>query len=143
MKNNPYTEVQEEAGDAANGSENHSPDLKVRRPLSRGLRPRIIVVVLSVLLAVTAVLFVTFVALYATKTSSPSSSSSGSDVCTSEACLNLAVQIKGAMDESINPCDDFYNFTCGNWPAFNKIPEGKLPPQLFQLCFEGLVTCDV
>ena len=49
------------------------------------------------------------------------------NVCVSEACLDLAVQIKGAMDESVDPCDDFYNFTCGNWPAFNHIPEGSSP----------------
>jgi predicted metalloendopeptidase len=41
----------------------------------------------------------------------------------SEACLDLAVQIKGSMDETVDPCENFYNFTCGNWDVFNHIPQ--------------------
>ena len=106
------------AEDAKNGT--NSPELEVRgQKSSPSFLPKAIIAVLSVLLAVAVVLFVVFVALYVTK-----SSSSSSEVCQSEACLDLAVQIKGAMDESIDPCEDFYNFTCGNWAVFNHIPQG-------------------
>ena len=108
-----------------------SPDFKVRSPTFGGLLAKIIIAVLSALLLVAVVLFVVFVSLYASDSSSSSSSSSSSasspQVCQSEACLDLAVQIKGAMDESVDPCEDFYNFTCGNWPFFNHIPEGNSP----------------
>ena len=110
--------------------------VQAHRSKSSGLLAKIVIVLLSVLLIVAVALFVAFVVLYATKSSTSSSSSppansstspssaNSSDVCQSEACFDLAVQIKGAMDESVDPCEDFYNFTCGHWAAFNHIPEG-------------------
>ena len=93
----------------------------------------VIVVLLALFLIVTTVLAAAFVALYVTKSDSDSSSSSspnssnsstGSNVCQTEACFDVAVQILGAMDEDVDPCEDFYNFTCGNWALFHAIPPG-------------------
>src|SRR6478609_11127595 len=30
-----------------------------------------------------------------------------------------------AMDKSANPCDDFYQYTCGGWMAHNPIPSDQ------------------
>ena len=84
---------------------------------------------LSIFLLVTTALSVTFIVLYATRdrSSSEVSSSSGlSDICQTDACFNLSLQIKGFMNENVDPCEDFYNFSCGNWVTYNRLTEGKV-----------------
>jgi endothelin-converting enzyme len=41
-----------------------------------------------------------------------------------ESCVTLAALVLDNMDRSIDPCDDFYNFSCGGWEATNIVPEG-------------------
>ena len=36
-----------------------------------------------------------------------------------------AARVRGAMDTTANPCDDFYQFACGTWVRENVIPEDK------------------
>lgn len=35
----------------------------------------------------------------------------------------IAGSILSKMDKSVNPCDDFYTFSCGGWLNENPIPE--------------------
>ena len=91
---------------------------------SRRANKKIVIGILSVLLvlAIAIGLTVTFAVLYGIKSDS---SSSESDVCQSEACFQLSMQIVGTMDETADPCQHFYNFTCGNWDIYNNITKGK------------------
>lgn len=42
------------------------------------------------------------------------------DVCRTYKCINAMIHIHGQLDETVNPCDDFYNFACGNFKKITK-----------------------
>ncbi|XP_036415962.1 endothelin-converting enzyme 1 isoform X2 [Colossoma macropomum] len=46
-------------------------------------------------------------------------------VCLSEPCVSVAASVMAALDRSVDPCHDFYNFACGGWVKKNPLPEGK------------------
>ena len=50
---------------------------------------------------------------------------SGPDTCTTPGCVQLAAQMTAAMNQSVDPCEDFYEFSCGNWGQKNPIPPGS------------------
>ena len=39
------------------------------------------------------------------------------DECSSEECIQTSRRILGNMDISVDPCEDFYHFTCGGWES--------------------------
>ena len=44
--------------------------------------------------------------------------------CLTEECVQLAALVLSRMDTSVNPCQNFYNFSCGRWMRDNIIPTG-------------------
>ncbi|RVE72607.1 hypothetical protein OJAV_G00039050 [Oryzias javanicus] len=45
--------------------------------------------------------------------------------CLTGPCITVASAVMGALDRSVDPCHDFYNFACGGWVKNNPLPEGK------------------
>ncbi|KAK7093870.1 endothelin-converting enzyme 1-like [Littorina saxatilis] len=54
--------------------------------------------------------------------------SSGEDtegVCVDASCVLRAGELLAAMDTEVDPCKDFYQYSCGNWIKTHSIPESE------------------
>ncbi|XP_053715599.1 phosphate-regulating neutral endopeptidase PHEX isoform X2 [Synchiropus splendidus] len=45
------------------------------------------------------------------------------EFCLTPECIEAAGSILSKMDETVDPCEDFYGFACGGWLKDNQIPE--------------------
>lgn len=46
-------------------------------------------------------------------------------LCLTEPCITVASGVLGGLDQSVDPCNDFYDFACGGWIKRNPLPDGK------------------
>lgn len=46
-------------------------------------------------------------------------------VCLTQGCVKAAARMLTAMDLSVDPCDDFFEFSCGSWNKINIIPDDR------------------
>ena len=47
------------------------------------------------------------------------------EVCNDPKCVKVADRVLASMDDSVNPCDNFYQYACGGWIKNHKIPKSK------------------
>lgn len=59
-------------------------------------------------------------------------------VCSTPECLNAAESIIEKLDKSEQPCDNFYNFACGQYIKSTKIPEDKVMVDSFSIVRDKL-----
>lgn len=72
------------------------------------------------------------------------------NVCLTKKCREVSAWIKKAINETVNPCEDFYEYACGQWMKDHTIPKGKLQISSFtevrdknnEAMKEALVTDD-
>ena len=93
-------------------------DEKVKRTYNAPLVALLVLLSVFLIVALVVIIYLGFVS------SSCSSSSNTSNTCMSTGCVNLASAVLGSMNTSVDPCTDFYNFSCGGWDNANVIPSG-------------------
>ena len=81
----------------------------------------------TVLVAIIAVLIIICIVLSALLTRSGKSSFGAKKeaVCITEGCIDAAYHMFHSMNQSVDPCDNFYEYACGGWAQNNPIPESK------------------
>eukprot|EP01084_Bolivina_argentea_P285047 488729_1 len=73
---------------------------------------------LLISLFISIVLFIAlliFTIVYVAKNENKSTSDSSDNICFTEQCIEVSQELLSYMDESINPCNDFFHFSCGGW----------------------------
>ncbi|XP_012274418.1 neprilysin-4 isoform X2 [Orussus abietinus] len=61
------------------------------------------------------------------------------EMCQTEDCIRTAARVIGAMNRSVDPCQDFYNFACGGWINKNPIPQSQTSWDQLSLLREELL----
>ncbi len=90
-------------------------------------------ILIPVAIAVPTVLFlvVLFVLVGLAANGSFNARSDQDSVCTTPSCVELGATVLRNMNISVDPCEDFYNYSCGGWEARNTIPSGYGSYSLF------------
>lgn len=61
-----------------------------------------------------------------------------SKVCVTEGCVKAAADILKNMDQRVDPCSDFYRYSCGGWIDSQVIPDDKTSVSLFSVVQDEL-----
>ena len=59
-------------------------------------------------------------------------------VCLSPECVQTAASLLGAMDRTVDPCHDFFEFACGSWNKRHVIPEDRSSVSTFEVLADQL-----
>jgi len=60
------------------------------------------------------------------------------NICLTKGCIHSASKVLDAMDPTVEPCDDFYYFACGNFVKNTNIPDEKISVNTFSIIGDRL-----
>lgn len=58
---------------------------------------------------------------------------SQSTICETPGCVRAAAKLMDTIDETVDPCDNFYEFACGNYLKNTEIPASKVTVDSFSV----------
>lgn len=70
--------------------------------------------------------------------SAPANQDKDGEVCLTPGCVHAASKMLEQIDDSVEPCDDFYNFACGNFVENTIIPDDKVSVNTFSVISDKL-----
>ncbi|RWS10237.1 membrane metallo-endopeptidase-like 1 [Dinothrombium tinctorium] len=59
-------------------------------------------------------------------------------VCLTPGCVKAAAELLKNMDETVDPCKDFYHFACGGWVESQVIPDDRTSVSVFSVLQDEL-----
>uniref|UniRef100_A0A803XRC7 endothelin-converting enzyme 1 n=1 Tax=Meleagris gallopavo TaxID=9103 RepID=A0A803XRC7_MELGA len=83
-------------------------------------RSQLELVLCTVAITLALLLGITIVALAIQYSRDPSHT-----MCLTDACIRVASKILEALDTDTDPCQDFYQYSCGGWIKRNPLPNGR------------------
>jgi len=60
------------------------------------------------------------------------------DICFSKGCIQTAADLLDKLDQTANPCEDFYQFACGGYIEKTVIPDDRTRTSMFSLVGDKL-----
>ncbi|XP_060073168.1 endothelin-converting enzyme homolog [Ylistrum balloti] len=60
-----------------------------------------------------------------------------SAVCLEPSCVQVSSALLTAMDRSVDPCEDFYQYACGGWIKSHPIPSGHSRFNMFSVLWQA------
>lgn len=85
---------------------------------------KLAILALAALLICFVIITIVLAVLLGARIADEENSTKCGSTCTTSTCLEATSFLIQGLDQSVDPCEDFYKYSCGNWEANNVIPEG-------------------
>ncbi|CAF1085312.1 unnamed protein product [Rotaria sordida] len=86
------------------------------------VRSKILFILIGILLGMFIISTIVLTVLLA-RAKTTKSADVNNDLCLNPYCIKAANYLVDSLDQSVEPCEDFYQFVCGTWIKNNRIPD--------------------